>query len=272
MKKQLILPYALAAMVAIPIFAADSCGTLPGAKTAQLCIIMPAYNEEQRIGSTLESYYAHFGNRAIIKVILNGCSDNTKSVVESSKGYSEGAIQLIELEQAGKGHAVKHGFQEALSDNCAVGYIGFVDADGATAPKDFEALVSAMHLDPVDGVIASRYMDGAISTERPFIKKWGQRLCFLPLVRCLFGIDYHDTQCGAKIFKRNVIESIAHQMREPGWSFDVELLYLAAISGFNVVEVPTQWEDQAGSHLDSCGNGIPMLFSLCAVRANYAAL
>lgn len=234
----------------------------------RFCIIVPAYNEESRIGPVLREYLNYFGDRVDLLVVLNGCTDNTRQVVEVVQGlYGQNKLRYMLLEQAGKGYAVAQGFLQALRHG--YDYIGFVDADGATRPREFDVLINNLSHPLIDGVIASRYMPESESTERPFIKEWGRRLCFLPIIRCLFDLDYHDTQCGAKMFTRRAIEAVAPQMRASGWNFDVELLFLARREGFNVIEVPTVWQDQEGSHLDTCGSGVPMLCSLCSVRARF---
>lgn len=235
--------------------------------TDRVSIIFPAYNEEFRIGPTLERYADFYGARADLLVVLNGCTDNTRNVVEQACAKYP-SIHVMQLEKAGKGYAVAQGFLHAL-EQFDTDFIRFVDADGATQPEAFDELVvrsMQRDVDQVDGVIASRYMPGAQSTERPFIKEWGRRLCLLPLVNCLFDLSYQDVQCGAKIFKRHLIERVAPLMKAEGWNFDIELLYLAQREGFSVVELPTVWEDQDGSHLDSCSSGIPMLCSLCCMR------
>lgn len=237
---------------------------LHAASEQNMCIIIPAYNEAERIGFTIDQYAEYFNKRADILVVMNGCTDNTQEVVRASEAFKTGILNCLELEQAGKGYAVTQGFLKALEGPYDM--IGFVDADCATMPAAFDHLIQKLNQDKTDGIIASRYMQDAQSSQRPITKEWGRKLCFLPLVSCLYGLDYQDTQCGAKLFTRKVIERIAPQMRQPGWSFDIELLYLARQEGFSVIEVPTIWEDQPGSHLDTCSGGIPMILSLFCLR------
>jgi len=235
----------------------------------KLSIIIPAHNEEYRIRRTLVTYHQFFsgigsqdGIEFELPVVLNGCTDGTFMVVEKLAEQLEN-ILIIETDQAGKGLAVHTGFANALER--ANDLIGFVDADMATAPERFYDLVTAIKNH--DGAIASRYApDAVVVPPRPAIKRWGSRIFYEPLVRLLFDLRYHDLQCGAKLFKRHVIENVTPHMTINAWAFDVELLYLCKKYGYDIVEVPTTWHDQAGSKLSTLGSGLPMLWELVKLR------
>ncbi len=239
----------------------------------KISIIIPAHNEQDRIGKTLRTYYQFF--KALkelelldfeILVVLNGCSDNTADVVEEIIAVSSNEIHMIDLPEAGKGLAIIAGFQDALTRTND--YIGFADADMATEPPYFYELYEQMH--GHDGVIASRYMPASqIDPPRPWIKEWGRKLIFNRLVGILFGLCYADTQCGAKLFRRSVIKKIVEHMQEDQWAFDIELLYLAKKHGFDVIEIPTVWTDKAGSKLHTFSSGLKMLSSLFKLRKQH---
>jgi len=231
----------------------------------KLSIVIPAYNEENRIERTLRTYYKFFSEKHMpfeLVVVLNGCKDNTIGVVERvRKELDTNKILIIDLPQAGKGLAIKAGFADALTrDN---DLIGFVDADMATKPDAYYDLV--VNLKDNDGIIASRYMPGAqISPPRPAYKRYGSKLVYEPLLWLLFGLSYYDFQCGAKLFKREVLQEVTPQLTVTQWAFDAELLYLCKKNGFTVIEIPTVWEDQAESKLTLKG-GVRMLGSLFKV-------
>ena len=235
----------------------------------KISIVIPAHNEENRIFRTLRTYEQFFDEIASYDdveyefvVVLNGCTDHTLKVVTEAQ-EQWGNIIILDLPDAGKGLAITAGFQDALKRNNDI--IGFVDADMATQPEYFYDLVG--HLEGCDGVIASRYMDGArVEPPRPAIKRWGSRLFYEPLVRLLFGIHFYDYQCGAKVFKRRVIEKVAPELTAKQWAFDIELLYLTKKHGFEIVEVPTVWFDQADSKLRLFRSGSRMLGSLFKMR------
>jgi len=234
----------------------------------KISIIIPAYNEEKRIEKTMRAYHQFFSEKQQqaplsfeLIIVLNGCKDNTIGVVQKVRSELTPNIIIIDIPQAGKGLAIKAGFADALiRDN---DLIGFVDADMATAPQAFYELTQIQ--DKIDGVIASRYMPGAqITPPRPAYKRWGSRIIYEPFVWLLFGLHYYDLQCGAKIFKRAVIEKITPQLTVAQWAFDVELLYLCKIAGYTIIETPTVWHDQADSKLTLRG-GLRMFSALFKV-------
>lgn len=239
----------------------------------RIAIIIPAYNEQDRIGATLYAYHAYF-NKLVqeqiinfeIITVLNGCKDSTADVVKDCINALGDAVRMIALQQAGKGLAIIDGFKQALVDN--YDYIGFVDADMATEPKYFYQLYTSIKT--YDGVIASRYLpESKIYPPRPYIKQWGRKLVYNQLVKSLFGLYYADMQCGAKLFKRAVIGRIIDQLSEGQWAFDVELLYVAKKAGFTIIEIPTVWVDKQGSKLHTFNAGIKMLRSLFALKKRH---
>jgi glycosyltransferase involved in cell wall biosynthesis len=233
--------------------------------TMKTSIIIPAYNEEKRIEKTIRAYHQFFSENNIpfeIVVVLNGCKDNTIGVVEDVRhDLNTNSIIIIDLLQAGKGLAIKAGFADALTRNNDL--IGFVDADMSTYPNAFYDLIEK--IDGNDGIIASRYMPGAqISPARPAYKRYGSRIIYEPLIWLLFGLSYYDFQCGAKLFKRAVLENINSHLTVKQWAFDAELLYLCKKSGYKVIEIPTVWEDREGSKLTLRG-GMKMLSAMFGV-------
>ena len=230
----------------------------------KIALIIPAHNEEQRIKKTLQAYADFFDAKKDITityiVVLNGCTDNTIGVLSELRSALP-SLTILDIPEAGKGCALKAGFAYALAHDQTFDAIGFVDADGATAPAAYYDLV--VNLDTADGIIASRYMPGArIEPERPLIKRWGSKFVYEPLVLLLLGLSYYDLQCGAKLFKRPVIARIITQLTIAQWAFDIELLYLCKRYGFTIKEVPTVWHDQAGSKLRIMRGGVRMLFAL----------
>jgi glycosyltransferase involved in cell wall biosynthesis len=234
----------------------------------KVSIIIPAYNEERRIKNTLEAYTDFFNKKDFgyeLLIVINGTTDSTPAIVESLQ-QSKPHILMIEIPQGGKGLAIDAGFKNALERNNDL--IGFVDADMATSPEAFNQLIK--EIDDYDAIIASRYMPGAqVTPPRPFVKRWGSKIFFETLTRLLFGIKYYDTQCGAKLFKREVIEKITPYLSVRQWAFDIEILYLCKRFGFTVKEQPTIWHDKAGSKLRMMRAGSRMLGTLFRLRWHY---
>lgn len=234
----------------------------------KISIIIPAYNEEQRIKRTLETYIQFFNKQDLnyeLLVVINGTSDSTPQIVKALQ-QSMPQIAMIEISPGGKGLAITEGFKNALERQNDL--IGFVDADMATSPQAFYDLIK--NINGYDAIIASRYMPGAVVTPpRPFIKRWGSKIFFETLTRLLFGINYYDTQCGAKLFKRAVIQKITPYLCVRQWAFDIEILYLCRRLGFSVKELPTVWHDQTGSKLQMMRAGSRMLGTLFKLRWHY---
>lgn len=214
-----------------------------------LNIVVPAYNEEARIGQMLTAYNEYFKDYQVhFTVVLNGITDNTESVVQALQDLYPEKIAIITSEK-GKGNAVKTGFLHALTRPYT--HIGFVDADMATTPDQYDKLLTELLQQECDGTIASRYMEGSdLGAPRPFIKQWGRKFFYNRRIEKTLNLHYHDYQCGAKIFTRKVIESIASLITEMYWAIDLDILYLAQQYRFNIKEVPIRWRDAPGSHLN----------------------
>lgn len=211
----------------------------------KLSIIIPAYNEEKRITETLKEYLDYLRGKVDfeILVVVNGCTDNTANVVSQiSKKNKE--IKFVDIGKvASKGAAVIEGFKRVNSD-----LIGFVDADLATRPNAFYDLV--INIGDYDGVIASRWIKGAKMEQKQPITRIIAGRTFNLMVNLFFNLKVKDTQCGAKLFKKNVIQSVLPNMEKTtGWAFDVNLLYVIKRNKFKVKEIPTEWNEPGGSHL-----------------------
>lgn len=237
----------------------------------KISIVIPAHNEEKRIGKTLDEYLNFFrrvreqGLDFEIVVALNACSDRTLEIVKSKKAKE---VFILDLKRPGKGFAVIEGFKDSLKRNADV--IGFVDADAATSPAAFYHLM--MHLLNNDGAIASRYVPGAIMRPKPTLQRMLVSRAYNAVIRGMFLLSFRDTQCGAKIFRREAIKSIVDNMIMTKWAFDLELLFRAKKSGFRLVEVPTIWSDKEYSKINAMTAGPIMLLGIIRLRLLHSPL
>jgi len=211
-----------------------------------LSIIFPAYNESNRILPVLENYYLFFKDKLKndfeMIIIPNNCSDNTAEIVKKFS-YNKSEVSFFEIKgYSGKGGAVMKGFDLAKGN-----LIGFVDSDRSTSPKEFFKLYK--NIENNEGIIGSRKIKGAkIIPKRSFEKRISS-FGFSFVVRILFNFKYKDTQCGAKIFKKEIAKYFSKHLKEKGWIFDIDLLNLAKKEGYQIKEFPIIWEDDDGSHI-----------------------
>lgn len=235
---------------------------------------MPAYNEEKRIGYTLNKYISYFkrlkDNNKLdfeILVVINNTNDRTEEIVkEFANKYNE--IIYLNFERGGKDFALIEGFKNALKRNNDL--IGFVDSDCATPPNAYYDLIKNM--DGYDGVIADRKNKNSVISPKQNLYKIVRGRIFNILIRVLFLFPYRDTQCGAKLFTKETIKNILPRLGISNWCFDVEILFYCRQQKLKINSIPTIWSDIEGSNFD--GIKIPgrMFFSIVRLRLYYSPL
>jgi len=233
-----------------------------------LLILIPAYNEERRIEPVLLDY-AHFfeknySGKFQLVVVLNGCTDNTLGVVQRVAAEFPTVRALEFKEPIGKGGALIEGLKLALHADL----IGYVDADGATPPHAFLDLVKK--IGAADCVIGSRWVPGAVIHQSQTGNRQFASRVFHFVVQLLFWMNIRDTQCGAKVMKREVVEKIHPFLRIADMAFDINLLVAIKRAGFHIQEVPTEWTDQAGSKVALGRSSLTMFLSVLRIRLIYS--
>ena len=234
----------------------------------KVAIVMPAYNEERRIGPTLDSYSEYF-NRLVsnkvadyeLLVVINNTKDRTEEIVKG-KMKKNSRLRYLNFVKGGKGYAVIEGFKHFIKNKEKL--IGFVDADMATSPEAFFELVR--NIDNYDGIIASRYIEGATVKPKPTIQRFISSRIFNALIRAILFLPYRDTQCGAKVFKREAIVKVISKLSMSKWAFDVELIYTLRKFGFSVKEYPTKWADKQYSTINFMTSGPWMALGVIRLR------
>ena len=181
----------------------------------RILLLIPAYNEESRIAPVLEDYAVYFREHHpecfSLVVVLNGCTDNTLGVVEAaSEKFPE--IRCVNIpEPIGKGGALIEGLKLAPKADL----VGYVDADGATPPAAFDDLVRQCA--DTDCVIGSRWLaDSVLHQEQTLRRRFASR-AFHAIIQGFFWMGIRDTQCGAKVMKREAVEAIHSQLTVPTW-------------------------------------------------------
>jgi glycosyltransferase involved in cell wall biosynthesis len=213
------------------------------------------------------NYYTYFKNiyQFEIIVVMDGCTDGTHDIVNSlSEQYPEIKYLCFE-KKLGKGGGIIKGFKMAEAK-----YISFTDADGSTSPREIERLMNQIQYD--DGVIGSRWKEGAIILEKEsFIRRIASR-GFNMLIRTLFNLQFNDTQCGAKVFRDYVIQDIVDDLLIKNFSFDIDLLYQIQRKGYNINEIPIKWKHDNYNEL-KMSKAIPsMLLSIIGLRLKFSII
>ena len=229
-----------------------------------LSIIIPAHNEESRLPDTLSKVFAFLERQtyqAEVVIVENGSSDRTAQVVEAMVSNHPN-LRLLRERARGKGLAVRRGMLEAVG-----AYRFICDADLSMPIEEVNRFLPPT-LENVDIAIASREARGAIRYGEPFHRHWFGRV-FNLLVRVLAVPGFHDTQCGFKCLRADVARDLFRVQQLDGWTFDVELLFIALKRGYRVVEVPIPWYYTSGSRVSLIRDSLAMLNDLFIIRRNW---
>lgn len=226
----------------------------------ELEVIIPAFNEEQRLPRTISSTVEHLTRRrwsSAVVVVNNDSVDRTAEIVDRFD-TPDVKVYKIGCNKHGKGAAVRRGILTSRAD-----YVGFIDADNATPIATLDRAMALLR-EGFDAVIASRRVSGACyEVEQSAMRRGGawvyRRLAQLTLP----GIA--DTQCGFKFFDGPTARDIARTCRIDGFAFDVEMLLRIATSGRAFVEVPVAWSDVAGSTFSVRRDGFRSMADLCRI-------
>ena len=230
--------------------------------TPLLSIIIPAYNEASRLPHTLEQVFSFLEGEdylAEVIVVENGSNDQTLSLAQDlTAKYPK--LRVLHNEKAGKGLAVKRGLLEAKGE-----YRIFCDADLSMPIEEVRRFIPP-NVDS-DIVIASREVEGAVRYDEPEFRHFTGRI-FNLLIRSLALPKLHDTQCGFKCFRADIVEDIFQHQSIDGWAFDVEILFIARMRGYEIVELPIPWYYNDESKINVLRDSFHMFFDLLKIRQN----
>ncbi len=227
-----------------------------------LSIIVPAYNEEARIGETVTEILAYLRGRPFtweVIVVDDGSSDRTREIVEDLAAGAGEPLQVILAPHRGKGGAVRRGMLAASG-----AYRFMADADMAMPIAQLDRFLDRMK-EGHDVVIGSREAAGARRFDEPTSRHLIGRV-FNWLVRLLAVRGFQDTQCGFKCFTGAAAEALFGMMRTNGFGFDVEMLYLAKRLRLSVIEIPIDWHYQSCSKVKPLRDSLLMLRDIAGIR------
>lgn len=228
-----------------------------------LSIIIPAYNEQSRLPDTLNKVGSFLNGQAYtseVWVVDNNSTDRTAEIIRDFSTRFSNIYGLFESEP-GKGAAVRRGMQQAQGE-----FLFMCDADLSMPIEEVNRFLPP-HLEGVDIAIASREAAGAIRYHEPHFRHLGGRLMnWMIQLFALPGLN--DTQCGFKCFSNSSAKDLFRVQTLPGWSFDIELLYIARQRGYTIHEVPIPWTYHRESKVHAVRDAVKILLDIQIIRRN----
>ena len=225
-------------------------------------IVIPAHNEENRLPGTLEQIFRFLERQPFaseVIVVENGSSDRTHEVASAFAGRHPNLLVL--QSEKGKGAAVRRGMLAARGE-----FRFMCDADLSMPVEEIVKFIPPV-LENFDIAIASREARGAVRYNEPSYRHWGGRgINFLIQALILPGLN--DTQCGFKCFRAGVAEDLFQRQALHGWSFDIELLYIARRHGYRIVEIPIHWYHFSDSKVNALRDAVRMIRDIFRIHAN----
>ncbi len=234
-------------------------------KTCELSIVIPAYNEGGRIAPTIREIISFAGeNRYAYELIVvdDGSTDATFDVVQALNSEMPQLSIVRHPRNLGKGMAVKSGFLAARGET-----VLFTDADHSTPIDELPKIMTQIHRG-YDVVIGSRALPDSIIDEHQPLYRELMGKTFNLLVRILTVHGIHDTQCGFKAFNRESCEPVFRLQRLGGFSFDVEILFIAQKQQLSIVEIPIRWRNNTATHVSTIKDSLRMFRDLFRIRCN----
>jgi dolichyl-phosphate beta-glucosyltransferase len=235
-------------------------------ETPLLSIIIPAYNEERRLPTTLPQVVAFAESQDYpveVLVVDNASTDRTSDIAREIAAEHP-IVSLLYQPIRGKGAAVRKGMIEGQGE-----YLFICDADLAMPIEEANKFLPPI-LSDYDVAIASREAPGAVRYDEPWYRHLMGRV-FNLLVRLLAVPGIQDTQCGFKCLRRETARDIFSVQKIDGWAFDVEILHIAQRRGYRLVEVPIHWYYGAGSRVSPLRDSWDMLREVFHIRRNSRA-
>lgn len=232
-----------------------------------LSVVVPAYQEERRIGPSLDAIVAHLNAQPYateIVVVGDGCTDNTAAVVRARAEVSPVPIAMLDrAENRGKGYSVREGLLAARGRMRL-----FSDADLATPIDELDRMLAVTHRRGAQVVIASRALpESELVIRQPWYRETMGRV-FNLLVRGAGLTACPDTQCGFKLLSAEAVERVVPRLTIDGFGFDVELLWVALKQGLEVWQIPVRWIDSPASRVSPITDSARMFLDLLQVRLN----
>ena len=236
------------------------------ARRLALSVIIPSYNEEQRLPKALERIQAYLIAKSLVAEVIvvdDGSTDGTAKLVTDWIGRFPELRLVSNGRNRGKGYSVRHGMMEAGGEIAL-----FTDADLSAPIEEADKLVACLHGGDYDGAIGSRAVNRKLIEVHQSRLRELAGILFNRVVRIIAGVPFADTQCGFKAFRRERAEIIFEQQRTEGFGFDPEVLFLARRHGLRIAEVPVRWAHDPATKVHVVRDSIRMFWDLLSIRWN----
>ncbi len=236
--------------------------------STDLSIVLPAFDEEERLGGTITKILGYLDANSInaeLIIVDDGSGDRTAEIARESAGaYPHIGTNVIRYEvNRGKGFAVKTGLLAAKSE-----FALFSDADLSTPIEEMDKLLDPIRNGKYDVTFGSRAIDRSlIGTHQPWRREQGGKVMNL-IIRTMSGLPFADTQCGFKAFNLAKFRPLLDVMQIDRFGFDVEFLFVAKYHGLKLAEIPVHWNDVAGSKVNVLRDTRRMFKELAQIRRN----
>ena len=228
-------------------------------------IVIPAFNEEARIGGALDAVLACIRQRgwsAEVVVVDDGSRDKTAEIVQAFAANAPELRMLQNPGNRGKGYSVRNGILHSLGE-----VVMFTDADLSAPIEEADGLLAAI-AGGADIAIGSRWLERTRqSIRQPLYRQFFGR-CFNGVTRAVMRLPFADTQCGFKAFTRAAAQTVFQLQTIERWGFDPEILFIALKRGYRVVEVPVSWAHDERTRISYLRDGTRMLQDIAIVRWN----
>ena len=230
-----------------------------------ISLVVPAYNAGDVLKDSCYQISKYLQEKAIryeLVFVDDGSTDNTSSVLKELSCLDINVRFLTNETNMGKGYSVRRGVLESKGD-----IIFFTDADLSTPIREMQKLFDGVD-QGYDIVIASRALpDSKVLMHQPFYREYSGKI-FNLIMRSLLSLDLKDTQCGFKCFRKGVAASVFEKQTLNGFSFDVEVLYLARKKSFKIKEVPVDWVNFKSSTVNILKDGSCMFLDIVRIWIN----
>ncbi len=235
------------------------------ALSAPLSVVIPAYNEQRRLGGTLRRIEQYFRSCSLLSEIIvvdDGSHDATAAVAREFLSLYQGpSLLLINHRNRGKGYSARRGILAASGERVLV-----CDADLSTPVEEVHALLERQEREGWEIVIGSRALpESRIEVHQSLLRELLGRT-FNLAVRLVSGLPYRDTQCGFKLLTRKAVLEVVRDLGIEGFAYDVELLWRALRAGLRVGEHPVRWRNSPRSSVSMLTDAPRMLWDLLRLR------